>query len=222
MGLRSKISQALMQLLVAYTWASCNANTASRAATLSAVARFWSRRRFSALMASSTGSAGPGQAVTGINLNFGNDSCPLHLTKAIGCDTSEVICRRTRRGDAAADDALAALGLAANLAAADSRKDTRASGGESWRKSDSTGPGPREKGRMDPLNACNVSRVLWLLQKLCPCICNRVYIYIRPSTGLYVCGQHTPTSRHVRVHVAVHVAVHVRDHVKDMAHNKPK
>ena len=45
---------------------------------------------------------------------------------------------------------------------------------------------------------------------------------IRPSTGLYVCGQHTPTSRHVRVHVAVHVAVHVRDHVKDMAHNKPK
>ena len=48
------------------------------------------------------------------------------------------------------------------------------------------------------------------------------YIYIRPSTGLYVCGQHTPTSRHVRVHVAVHVAVHVRDHVKDMAHNKPK
>ena len=46
--------------------------------------------------------------------------------------------------------------------------------------------------------------------------------YIRPSTGLYVCGQHTPTSRHVRVHVAVHVAVHVRDHVKDMAHNKPK
>ena len=48
-----------------------------------------------------------------------------------------------------------------------------------------------------------------------------IYIYIRPSTGLYVCGQHTPTSRHVRFHVAVHVAVHVRDHVKDMAHNKP-
>ena len=45
---------------------------------------------------------------------------------------------------------------------------------------------------------------------------------IRPSTGRYVCGQLTPTSRHVRVHVAVHVAVRVRDHVKDMAHNKPK
>ena len=37
---------------------------------------------------------------------------------------------------------------------------------------------------------------------------------IRPSTGLYVCGQHTHPSRHVRVHVAVHVT----DHVKDLTH----